>query len=180
MTTYPSETSLIGQAKATAKRKARKWYALSAVGVVFAGGAAFAAVQLFGFGSIDAGATTMKNLIVGNDAHLTKSLVPGATAGAAGSVGNPNDFDVKVTAVVVKDAGLSVTGTGCSTSLHLKGTHGDFGPAGVGYRIDITPVTIAAGQTVNVAVPEVVSQDANATALCGFHADYSVIATVGN
>jgi hypothetical protein len=88
-----------------AKKKSRKIWALASVGTVLAGGAAFAAVQLFGFGSIDAQAATLKNLDVAN-AKLSGSLVPGKSVGAQADVGNQNDFDVKITGVIVQDSSL--------------------------------------------------------------------------
>ena len=187
MSLYTDETAIRAHAAEiagqSAKRRSRKIWALAAVGTVFAGGAAFAAVQLFGYGSIDAQAATMKNLTV-SGAHLTGSLVPGKSVGGASDVGNGNDFDVKVTGVIVQDSSLAVTGAGCDAgSLTLNGTSATYpGPGGgAGHLITLTtPVTIAAGEGKTVTVANVVSQASTATALCGVKANFAVVASVGN
>lgn len=187
MTLYQDEQAYIAGAEAkagkAAKRKSRKVWALAAVGTVFAGGAAFAAVQLFGFGSIDASAATLKNLNVQN-AHLTGTLAPGQTVGGAADVGNENDFPVKVTGVILQDSSLQTTGGGCDpATVSPGGTPVASYPGaggGAGHLVAITPVTIPAGQAVTVTAANVVSQTSTAGGLCGVKANFAIVATVGN
>jgi hypothetical protein len=187
MSLYQDEAAIRDNATAiagrAAKKKSRKIWGLAAFGTVFAGGAAFAAVQLFGFGSIDADAATLKSLDVSN-VHLTGTLVPGSSVGGSSYVGNGNDFTVKVKGIIIQDSSLAVKGDGCDpTSLTVGGASATYpgSGGGAGHLINLaTPVTITAGNTVEVNVPGVVSQAASATKLCGVKANFAVVAEVGN
>ena len=173
-------TEVAGKA---AKRKSRKVWALAAVGTVFAGGAAFAAVQLFGFGSIEQGEANLKDLKVAK-AALTGSLVPGATVDGSVEVKNENDFDVKVTGVILQDSSLHGTGANCDkATLSIAGSPTTYPGqgGGSGHLISLaSPVTIAKGATVAITAPNVVSQNASAKGLCGVKAKFAVVAQVGN
>lgn len=166
-----------------AKRKRRIWALGAPLGVLAVGGAAYAAVALFGFGSINAQAATMKNLDVSN-ARLSGSLVPGKSVGGVSDVGNQNDFDVKVTGIIVQDSSLAVTGSGCDAgSLTLNGSATTYpgSGGGSGHQINLAaPITIQAGQGATITAPNVVSQSSSATALCGVKANFAVVAAVGN
>jgi hypothetical protein len=152
----------------------------SVAGFVLAGGAAFAAALIFADGSISQAAAA-PTLNVGNDARFTNTLVPGGSAGAAVSVGNPNDFAVKVIKVGVKTSGLGVTGAGCNIStLTLNGSSETIdGDATEAFTL-ASPVEIPAGGVATVSVPNVVSQAGSATAFCGVNADFVVVGSVGN
>jgi hypothetical protein len=166
----------------SAKRKSRKVWVLAAVGTLFAGSAAFAAVQILGSGTFESTAAELKPLTVRADtAKFTKSLVPGATVGATGVIENPNDFPVQVTAIVVKEEGLQASGPGCKpNTLHLKGVKDNYGAAGTGYKIAVTPKTIGAGGADWVTAAEVLSQDEKADALCTVKANFTIVAQVGS
>jgi hypothetical protein len=152
----------------------------AAAGFVLAGGAAFAAALIFADGSISQAAAN-PTLNVGNDAHFTNTLVPGGTAGAAVSVGNPNDFAVKVVKVGVKTSGLSVTGAGCNiNTLTLNGSPETINGSATQAFAIAAPVEIPAGGVATVTVPGVVTQAGSATAFCGVHADFTVVGSVGN
>ncbi len=149
-------------------------------GTVLAGSAAFAAALIFADGSISQAAAN-PTLNVGTDAHLTNTLVPGGTSGAAVSVGNPNDFPVKVIKVGVKNASLSVTPSTCNiNSLHLLGVADVVNGVPSSVYTLAGPVEIPAGGVATVNVPNVVSQDSSATAFCGVHADFTIVGAVGN
>jgi hypothetical protein len=187
MTLYSDDQAVIAHAeniagKAT-RRKSRKIWILSGLGVALAGGAAFAAVQLFGYGSIDQSAATLKNLDTAN-AKLASSLVPGKTVNGLVDVGNQNDFDVVATAVIIQDSSLAVTGTGCDiNSLTLGGSATTYPGTGGGSGHQITlaaPVTIPAGTAKTLTVPNVVGQNASATALCGVKGSFAIVAHVGS
>lgn len=153
------------------------------VGVVGAGLlpiAAYAAVQLFGFGTLDSAAATTQNLTVNNEsAQLVGKLVPGSTVGAKAVVNNPNDFPVTVTAVIVRNSSLAVTPNtaDCQNTVHVIGSAttwpGDGGGAGTLQAIE-SNVTIAAHSAGWVTVPQAVKQDESATTLCGVHAEFAV------
>jgi hypothetical protein len=169
------------------KRKGRKRkLALVAVplAVIAAGGAAWAAVNLFGFGSIDQDEATMKDLRV-EKAHLTGSLVPGKSVGGAADVYNDNDFDIQITGVILKDSSLKATGANCVPSTVTPGgsagaTYPGAG-GGAGHLIAISPaITISAGGGKTISAEGVVSQSAAAKGLCGVKADFAVVASVGN
>lgn len=157
------------------------------VGVIPA--AAWAAVNIFGFGTFDAAAAATQNLTVNNTtATLTGSLTPGNTVGAKADVTNPNDYPVTVTGVVLRNSTLAVTAkapataadqTSCETTVHPVGTAGTYpGPGGGAGTVQTIAanVTIPAGQTRTVTVPSAVKQDASGTALCAVHADFAVVA----
>lgn len=149
-------------------------------GFVLAGGAAFAAALIFADGSISQAAVN-PILNVGSDAHLTNSLVPGGSAGGAVSVGNPNDFAVKVVKVGVKTSTLTVTGAGCDIStLTLNGVSETINGAPSRAFTLATPVDIPAGAVATVTVPNVVSQAGTATAFCGINATFTIVGSVGN
>lgn len=188
MSLYQDERAIIANAEKiagqAAKRKSRKVWTLAGVGTLFAGGAAFAAVQLFGYGTLDAEAATLKNLDV-SGVQLSGSLVPGASVGGKGYVGNGNDFDVKVTAIIVQDNSVQLKGAGCDPkTLTFGGVAVASYPGqggGPGHRIALAaPVTIQAGKTVEVKANNVVSQDASANALCGVKVNFAVEAQVGS
>jgi hypothetical protein len=165
-----------------AKRKSRKIWALAGLGTLAAGGAAFAAVNLFGFGTLEQGPATMKNLTVASP-KLTGSLVPGQSVGGTANVGNENDFPVKVVAVIVKDASVQTSGADCNpNTLTLNGTAPVTYPGGgAGHRVSLAaPVTIPAGEAKPITVANIISQQASATGLCGVKADFAVEAQVGN
>ncbi len=154
-------------------------------GVLLAGTAAYAAVTLFGGGHVAAAATVPTPLTV-DSAEFATTLLPGGSVDVRGIVHNPNSFPVKVTSVIVKNAGAAGSGTGCQNStLHVGGTDGTFAvsstASAAGHQFILaTPVSIAAGGAEWVTVPNAVSQDAGATAFCGFAADVAVTATAGS
>lgn len=188
MALYTDETAVRTHAAdiagKSAKRKSRKVWALAGIGTLFAGGAAFAAVQLFGFGSIDAQAATLKNLTVQN-VHLTGTLAPGQTVGGAADVTNTNDFAVQVTGVILQDSSLQTSGTGCDSATVSPGgtpvaTYPGSG-GGSGHLIALAaPVTIPAGDAKTITAANVVSQASTASALCGVKANFAIVAQVGN
>jgi hypothetical protein len=154
-------------------------------GTLLAGTAAFAAVTIFGGGHVAAAATVPSALTVDN-AEFVSPLLPGGSADVRGIVHNPNAFPVKVTSVIVKDAGATGSGAGCvNSTLHIGGTAGTFAvsesTSAAGHQFILaSPITIAAGAAEWVTAPAAVSQDAGATAFCGFAADVAVTALAGN
>lgn len=155
--------------------------------VAVGGGTAWAAVELFGFGSFNsAAATTQELTVVQNTGVLTSSLTPGNTVGAKADVHNPNDFPVTVTAVILRNSTLTVTAkapataadqTSCEQTVHPVGTAGTWPGSGGGagtVQAIAANVTIPAGQTRTVTVPAAVKQEDTGTALCGVHADFAV------
>lgn len=155
------------------------------LGAIMAGGAAFAAVTIFGGGHVAAAATVPNALTVDN-AQFVSDLLPGSAADVKAIVHNPNNFPVKVTSVIIKDAGATGSGTGCvNSTLHIGGTSGTFAvsasESAAGHQITLSsPVTVAANGAEWVTAPAAVSQDAGAIAFCGFAADVAVTATAGN
>lgn len=180
-TQYKHEIAPQAREKGSRWSRRKKVIAASAmVGVVMVPAAAWAAVELFGFGQIDAGAATVANLTVDNStAVLTAKLMPGTTVGAKANVTNSNDFPVTVTAVIVRNQTLAVTPNtaACQNSVHVVGTAttwpGTEGGPGTLQAI-AGNVTIPAGQTRTVTVPQAVKQDEAATVLCGIKADFAV------
>lgn len=154
------------------------------VGFLAAGTAAFAAVTLFSSAHVAAAAAVPNPLTV-DQVQFANTLLPGGSANVKGTVHNPNDFPVKVTAVIVLAAGAHGVGPGCA-GLSIGGIFGSFAINGSGDTADgfkttlPAPVTIAANSAEFVEVPNVVAQAAGATSLCGFEADIAVVATAGN
>lgn len=165
-----------------AKRKSRKIWAFAAAGTLFATGAAYAAVQLFSYGTINQAEATLQQLNL-TDAKLTGSLVPGQTVGGSVKVSNPNDFPVKVTAVILKDSSLAATGANCDpATVAPGGAVAAYPTGGAGHKIALaSPVTInGGGGPVTITVPGAVSQAGTATGLCAVSADFAVEASIGS
>jgi hypothetical protein len=180
-----SENVVRDQAKTAAKKKSRKYVAIGAAAAVLgAGGAAWAAVQLFGFGDADVAATTVQNLSVDNIA-TTDPLLPGETVGATGIVHNPNNFPVKVTGVIIREVGLEGVGAGCNAPgvLIPQGVYGNYG-AGIGNGWKTTlaaPIPVAKNNGAEwVSIQQAVKQQAGTTMLCGFKAKIAVTAEAGS
>lgn len=181
--TYGSQSYVKSEAVKAAKKKSRKYTVVGgALAIALAGGAAYAAVQLLGFGDASVDAASTQNLTIDNF-QTVSPLYPGATVGAKAIVHNPNNFPVKVTAVVIRQEGLSGKGTGCDNgSLHPKGVEGEYGDSvGHGWKTVVSPaVPVAANSAAWVQIDQAVSQDASATAMCGFNAKIAVTAETGN
>jgi hypothetical protein len=180
-----SENVVRDQAAQAVKKKTRKWAVLGAgLGVALAGGAAWAAVTLYGAGDADVAATELKPLTVDN-IQTTGPLLPGETVGAKGAVHNPNAFPVRVTAVIIRAEGLQGVGAGCNEPgvLIPKGTPGNYGTGiGQGWKTTLTePVTVAKnGGGSWVEIEQAVAQKAGTTMTCGFKAKIAVEALAGN
>src|ERR1051325_3113228 len=133
-TTYGSDAQVRAEGK-KAGRKGRSKLAVVSGGIatiLAVGGAAYAAVQLFGFGDADVDAAGVQNLTIDNFQTLTP-LYPGATVGAKAIVHNPNNIPVKVTAVIIRKEGLGGKGSNCdASSLHAKGAHSPNHGSGIG------------------------------------------------
>ncbi len=180
--------------QAKTKKRKRKVVIASVIGAaVLIPGAAWAAVNIFGFGNFEAAAAANGTLqIVDGTAGLTKTLAPGQTVGVKGNVKNTNDYDITVTDLYVKKAGLQVTGgdnaTVCKVSFaggtdaaYPKADGSGFEANGTAVKFELaTPAVIPAGFTKQITVADVIKQDASATKMCGVKADYAVGAKVGN
>lgn len=159
----------------------------SAAAVVATGGAALAAVLIFGFGQASVAATATQNLTVDN-IDVTAPLLPGGTVGAKGIVHNPNNYPVKVSAVIIRaDGATGVPAASCGFPAVLtpKGVfNANYGPGiGAGWKTAIAAgdqVTVPANGAAWVSIPEAVSQAAGSTSMCGFTASIAVEALAGN
>lgn len=154
--------------------------AVTAAVVLGAGGTAWAAYQLLGFGRIQTDVAVTQGLTVNSSsAKLTKQLVPGSTAGATVEVTNPNDFPVTVTGVITSTSSLKIDGNAkdCLSTVKLVGSAGTY-PGEGGGPGTVQPikenVVIAPGNTATVTVPEFVKQDGTGTGLCSIAADFAV------
>lgn len=186
-----AETTRPSSHKKGSTKKRKLIIAGVAAAAVLVPTAAWAAVDLFGFGSFNSSAATTTNLTVNGTPTLDGTLVPGQTRGVTGSVHNPNDFPVKVNQIILKNASLTVTPPSGSTAADCKisiaggapGTYpahaGNASAPGTVFTLS-APVTVPAGGDANVAVSSVVKQDASATVLCGVKGDYAVRAQVGS
>jgi hypothetical protein len=153
--------------------------------------AAWAAVTLFGFGDFNAAAATPGTLNIVGTPTTTKTLAPGTTVGVTGNVQNPNDYAVSVTGIIVKNSTFTVTGGsaseckvgpasgGTTTTFPKEGSTAAIANGGTQYNL-AAPVNVPANSTVTVTVPNVITQDASATAFCGVTAHYAVAGTVGS
>ncbi len=182
MSTDILESSAHSRAGRRRAKKGRKRTIAAVTAVVLAGGvgSAFAAYQLFGFGSIKTDIAVTKGLTVPSaTAKLTRQLVPGVTSGVTFEVTNPNDFPVTVTGVVASVSSLKIDGNAkdCLSTVKLAGTPGTYpgegGGAGMIQKIEKN-VPILPGNSATVTVPEFVKQDASGTGLCSISADFAV------
>lgn len=176
-------------ASAPKKKGKKKLAVIAGVAATFMiPAAAWAAVELFGFGTIDAAASTTQNLVVDPaSVQLTNKLVPGQTVGAKAIVNNPNDFPVTVTGVLVQDSSVATNPASveCANTVHLvtTGAGPTYPGAGGGAsskQAIAAPVTIAPGASVWITVPASVKQDASATQLCGVKANFAVVGQIGS
>lgn len=144
--------------------------------------AAYAAIELFGFGQFNSEVGTTKVLTI-DTMSLTSSLVPGQTSGAKGVVHNSNDFPVTVTSVIIRKTGMDFSGLGCDpNTLHPFGVvvHAG-GDVGDGWETVLpTPITVPANGASWVTLDKALSQDAAASALCGVQANVAVRVEVGS
>lgn len=182
-TTYGSDNVVRAHAKTAVKKKTRKYAVIGAgLATVLGAGAAYAAVQLFGYGNADVNASTVQSLTIDNF-QTVSPLYPGATVGVKAAVHNGNNIPVKVTAVIIEQDGLNGKGVGCDAgSLHPQGVEGDYG-TGIGHgwkTVLSSPVAIPPNGAAWVQIDNAVSQDSAATAMCGFTAKVAVTAQTGN
>lgn len=181
--------------QAKAKKRKRKVIIGSAVAAaVLIPGAAWAAVNIFGFGSFEADAAANGTITVApGTTSLTKTLAPGETVGVKGNVTNGNDYKITVTDLYVKKSTLAVTGgTPAECDISFAGGvdapmpkvgGGDEGPnTAVKFTLPGGGVEIPAGPgyTKQIVVNNVIKQASTATKMCGVKADYAVGAKVGS
>ncbi len=177
------------QHSAAPKRNRKKIIAGAAIAGVLIPGAAWAAVNLFGFGTFTQAAGTTKVLTIEGTPTTTKTLVPGQTVGVKGNVKNSNDFPVKVTGIIVKKGSEKTTGgtaEQCMITFAPGGKTAEFPkngddpavPGSTAFDLK-TPVEIPAGFTKEIVVADVLKQDSKAKVLCGVSAEYAVVAVVG-
>lgn len=122
---------------------------------------AYAAMTIFGNGSVTAEAYQSQGLTVSEE-HLSKSLFPGAEADIVMRVTNPNPFPVKVTRIELAGDPTNVT-AGCDLSKVS-------GPvAGTAYDIPVASQgTVPAGDNSVITIPKAIKLDLSATQGCGF------------
>jgi len=190
--TYTGQHSETVAAPKGKRKFTRKQIVIASVlgAVIIAPPAAYAAVKIFGFGSFEQAAGTPTALQITGTPTTTKTLAPGQTVGVKGIVKNTNDFPVKITSIVIKKDSETVVpaadAAACKISLVAPASTTTF-PEGNGstpaaspvYNLS-TAVTIQPGFSTEIVVPNVVTQDATATKLCGIKADYAVIGEVGS
>lgn len=202
MSLYPSaQTTTMTPEPAPAprrKRNRKKIAFISAVAtVLLAPVAAWAAVQLFGFGTFSADAATPGILTINggpNAPHTTGTLAPGQTVGVTGSVHNPNDYPVQITEIAVKTSSLHATPPaghveseckitlvgGTTTATGFPAHAPDGALPGTRFTPTGAPITIAPGGDANVTVVGIIHQDSTASVMCGVTGEYAVIGQVGS
>lgn len=151
------------------------------VGIVVAGGAAFAAtnwvVGLGGGSSAQAQSATITNLTITAVASpgAGNLLYPGATGDVVLKVQNPNAFPVTITAVQLptsstyaggfSDSALTTAQTGCSSSTSLVGW--SFATSSSGSTHTLTsPLTVAANGNLTVTMTNDATMGAGTPAAC--------------
>ncbi len=157
--------------------------------------AAWAAVSIFGFGSITAGATpTTGELTIIDGQYPTEvapALAPGSSANVKIAVRNNNAYPVKVTGLIVKTSSLTY-GTGTTAEqcdIQLNGTaatfplNGEGGDGGAGKLVSLPAAeqaTLEPNAQQYFTFPEVFTQRATATKLCSVGAQYAVKGQAGS
>jgi hypothetical protein len=158
------QSEKVFQDQATARKRRNRKVAigstLAAVLIIPAG--AYAAVTIFGKGSLTAEAYQSQGLTVSEE-KLSKKLFPGAEADLTMKVTNPNPFPVKVTQVEPTGNPTNVT-AGCDLS-KVSGPVG----ANPAYSIPVAAQqTVPGGGDAVVTIPKAVKLDLSATQGCGF------------
>ena len=163
MSLHYSDEVVTAQAKAAAKKKTRKFYVFGAAGaVLLTAGGAWAAMTLFGDGSLTAAAYEAKNLVVSEE-RLSKELYPVAEADLVFKVTNNNPFPVKINQIEATGAPKNVTAA-CDLS-KVSGPVGG-NPA---YSIPESQqqTVLGEGGSAIVTIPKAVKLDLSATKGCG-------------
>ncbi len=152
--------------------------------------AAWAAVSIFGFGTIQAAAATTPTLTIDDTTYPTviePQLAPGQDAGVKIAVKNPNGYKVTVNSVIIKNGSLSTTGgTAGQCQVTVNGTSAAFPNAdgttnGAGKKVDASEaVELNPNEVKYVTFPAVFHQDASATKICNPGADFAVVGTAGS
>lgn len=174
MTLYADDRAVIANAEQiaakAAKRKSRKIWALAAVGTLIAGGgAAFAAIQLQSNETeANLAKGTAANLVLEN-AEFTKPLFPGTSTGLKFRVNNSNEFPATVKQIVIN----GTSSTTCNPS-QLSGPASTVGTVNGLVLTLASPVTVPAGEGVNVEYPKVVTLSPAATDSCAIMAKFKV------
>ncbi len=156
-------------APAKLKRRRRNIAISIASAVLAVGGGAFAAIALSSNETTAALAKGNASALVLDNAEFTRSLFPGSSTGLRFRVTNPNPFDASVSKVVV--SGES------STTCNVQQLTGPASTVGQVSGLTLTlaqPVSIPAGQSVNVEYPKVVTLAAAATDSCAISAKFKV------
>ncbi len=171
-------------------RKSRKWtkrqIAIASVAgaVLVAPGVAYAAVQIFGFGSIAGAAPANPTLTIEDATYPTEVgvLAPGGKANVKIAVKNPNSFAVDVKSLHIKNGFTVNGGTAGQCDITATGASASFPEQGGGSKKTTltSPVTLNPGQVTYIDFPEVFSQAATATKLCSVSGQYAVEGSVGN
>ncbi len=136
---------------------------------LIAGGVAFAAIALTSNETEAALAKGQASNLVLDNAEFTKPLFPGTSTGLRFRVTNPNPFAASVTKVVVNG-----TSTTTCNLAQLTGPAADVGSVN-NLTLTLTqPVSVPAGQSVNVEYPKVVTLAQAATDSCSIVAKFKV------
>lgn len=165
MSVHFSENVVRDQAKRAAVKKTRKYAVLGAIAAVaIVPGAAYAIISgITGSGTVEGDAYEAQNMTVTDGAAAVK-LFPGSQTDVSFTVNNPNAFPVKLQSV--KPTGFIVR-NGCdptwfSTTLPLTGMAYAF----PGFADE--DLTVPAGGSKVVTIPDAVKLLNSATKGCGF------------
>lgn len=146
--------------------------------------AAWAAVQIFGFGDFSVAGAETNDLSVDN-VQTVQPLTPGSSVDVKAIVHNPNKYPVTVTNAIIRAEGLTATGGGNCASAGIMTPGGTYNAnygdrIGAGWKSNVEPVRVPAGGAAWVTVQNAVAMSADANRMCGFAGHVAVLANAGN
>ncbi len=169
----------------------KKIIAGAAAAAILVPSAAYAAINIFGFGSITAAEATNAVLTIDDQTYPTQIspvLAPGQNSNVKIAVKNTNPFPVKVNGLIVKTPiGYNGSNTAAQCDITVKGDtvnypKPDGSDSGVnGKKTTLTtPVNLNAGQVLYVEFNDVFEQASTADKICTVAADFAVTGTAGS
>lgn len=158
-------------------------------------GIAYAAVNVFGFGTmhVEPGApqslqvTDTQLLQTGSSANPpAASLAPGRTNNIRFIVKNTSDVPVTINALIIRSEDFQRLGggncgqTGIITPLGDYADHSSLGPGiGNGWKTAVTPGRLQPGEVVPFIATDAIGEDNTGTELCGYDAKLVAVGTAG-
>jgi hypothetical protein len=160
-----SENVVRDQAKTAAQMKSRKYLAVGAgLAVLLSAGGAYAAMQIFGTGSVSATSYQAQNVSVSGE-KFNKPIYPGVFADLSFEVANPNPFPVTVQSVAIDTSRRALVK--CDAAGEESKLSGPATSTGLAYNIPTSEqVAVSPNGKATITIKNAVHLDSSATKGC--------------